>query len=143
MLSMTLGHCGGNAFLVVGAVRGKRGHRCRHLVEQGANLGAVIDVVGGQRHGDNLAILGIHADVQLAPGPACFGAVLLQQPLARAAKLQAGAVHQQVDSLALLARSWPWHLQRPGSTAQGGVVGHRQSQPEQVKNGADQPFRLA
>src|SRR3954470_5862061 len=62
---VTLGDRGGNAFLVVGAVRGERGHWCRHLVEQGANLGAVIDVVGGQRRRDNLASVGVYADVQL------------------------------------------------------------------------------
>jgi hypothetical protein len=93
---MTFGDHGGNAFLVVRAISGERGHGCRHLVEQGANLGAVIDVVGGQRRRDNLAAVGIHADVQLPPGPARFGAVFLQQPLARAAELQAGVVHQQV-----------------------------------------------
>ena len=37
----------------------------------------------------------------------------------------------------------PRHLQRLGPAAKGGVVGHRQSQPEQVQRGADQPFRLA
>ena len=69
--------------------------------------------------------------------------MLLQQPLARAAELEAGAVDQQVDGLALPA--WPClgHLQRLGPAAQGGVVGHRQRQPEQVQNGADQSLRLA
>jgi hypothetical protein len=43
---MTLGDRGGNAVLVVPAVSGERSHGCRHLVEQGADLGAVIDVVG-------------------------------------------------------------------------------------------------
>jgi hypothetical protein len=100
---MTLSDRGGNAFLVVRAVRRERGHCCHHLVEQGANLRPVIDVVGGQRRRDNLASLGVHADVQLPPGPVRFGAMLLQQPLARAAEPQAGAVDQQVDGLALPA----------------------------------------
>src|SRR4051812_4364468 len=35
---MTLGNRSGNACLVVGAVCGERGHWCRYLVEQGADL---------------------------------------------------------------------------------------------------------
>jgi hypothetical protein len=73
---------GGNTFLVIRAVRREQGHWCHHLVEQGANLKLVIDVVGGQRRRDNLASLGVYADVQLPPGPTRFGAMLLQQPLA-------------------------------------------------------------
>ncbi len=56
---------------------------------------------------------------------------------------KAGAVDQQVDGLTVPARLWRRHLQRPGPAAQGGVVGHRQSQPEQVNDGANQPLRLA
>lgn len=59
----------------------------------------------GQRRHDDLAGVGIHADVQRAPGPARFGVMLLDQSLARAAKLEAGAVHQQVQELAITARS--------------------------------------
>src|SRR4051812_47228797 len=43
-IRMTLGDCGGNAFLVVGAVAGEGGDRSVDLVEQGADLGAIIDV---------------------------------------------------------------------------------------------------
>jgi hypothetical protein len=57
------------------------------LVEQRTNLSAVIDVVGGQCRCGDLAGVGVHTDVQLSPRPAHFGAMLLQQPLARAAKL--------------------------------------------------------
>ena len=114
---MTLGDRGGNAFLVVGAVRGERDHRCRHLVEQGANLGAIIGILVGQHRRDDLAGVGIHAEVQLPPGPARAGAVLLDQPLARATQLQARAVHQQVHGFAVAARSWPRHLQRLGPAA--------------------------
>ncbi len=80
---MALGNAGVDAVLVVSAVAGERGHCARDLVEQGADLGAVIDLLGCERRGDDLARLGIQADVQLPPGPARLGAVLLLQPLAR------------------------------------------------------------
>jgi hypothetical protein len=51
------------------------------LVQQGADLRAVIHVVGGQRGRDDLAGVGIPAEVELPPGPARAGAVLLDQPL--------------------------------------------------------------
>ena len=54
---------------------------------EGTGLGAVIDVVGGQRGGHNLAGVGVHAEVQLAPRPAHSGAVLLDQPLPGPAQL--------------------------------------------------------
>ena len=81
---VTLGDCGGNAFLVVGAVRGERDHRCRHLVEQGTNLGAVIGILVGQHGCDDLPGVGVHAEVQLPPRPALADAMLLDQPLTRA-----------------------------------------------------------
>ncbi len=50
------------------------------------DLGAVVDVLGRQRRRDDLAGVGVHANVRLAPRPARLGAVLLDQPLARAAR---------------------------------------------------------
>ena len=90
---MALGHAGVNAVLAISAVGGERGHHARDLVEQGADLGAVADLLGRERGGDDLAALGIQADMQFSPGPARLGAVLFQQPLARAAQAQARAVH--------------------------------------------------
>jgi len=78
---MALGDGGGNAVLVVSAVAGEGGHRSRHLIEQGADLGAVVDLLRCQRRRDDLPGVGIQADVQLAPGPARLGAMLLDQPL--------------------------------------------------------------
>src|SRR3954449_11242843 len=64
------------------------------------------------------------APYKLAPGAACPAAVLLDQPLAGAAQLQARAIDQQVQRPA--ARGWPGsrHLRRLGPTAQGGMVRH-------------------
>jgi len=70
---MTLGHGRGHAVLVVSAIAGERGHHARDLIEQGADLGAVVDLLGGQRGCDDLAAAGIHADVQLSPRPARQG----------------------------------------------------------------------
>src|SRR3712207_8439948 len=51
------------------------------LVEQGADLRAIIDRLVGQRRGDDPAGVDIHAEMQLPPGPARLAAVLLDQPL--------------------------------------------------------------
>ena len=140
---MALGDHGGHAVLVVSAIGGERRRRCRHLVEQGADRGTVVHLLRGQHRRDDLAGVGVHADVQPAPGPARLGAVLLDQPLARAAELEARAVHQQVQGLAVPARLRSWRLQRLRPAAKGGVVRHSQIEPEQADDGADQTFCLA
>ena len=79
-----MGHwydCGGHALLVASAVTDEAGHRRRHLVEQRADLGAVADILGRERGCDDLAGAGVQADVQFAPRPTRFRAVLLNQPL--------------------------------------------------------------
>ena len=100
---MALGNPGVDTVLVVGAVGSKRRHGSCDLIEQGADLRAVVHLLPGQRRRDDLPGIGIQADVQLAPGPARLGAMFLDQPLACAAELQAGAVHQQVQGLAIPA----------------------------------------
>ena len=132
-----------NAVLVVSAVGDERGHHARDLVEQGADLGAVVDLLGGQRRRDDPARAGVQADVQLAPRPARLGAVLLQQSLACAAQAQARAAQGQVQGLAVPAWLRAWHLQRRCTPAQGRVVQHAQVQPEQADDGTDQALRLA
>src|SRR4051794_22643376 len=89
--------------------------------------------------------------MELPPRPAPLGAVLLDQPLARAVELQPRAVDQQVHGAGIAAgaairtvaaRLRPRHLQRLGPAAQGGVVRHGAVEPEQADDGADQPFGL-
>jgi hypothetical protein len=63
------------------------------LVEQGTDLGAVVGILVGQHRGDDPAGVGVRREMQHSPDPAPLGAVLLGQPLARAAELQPGAVH--------------------------------------------------
>src|SRR3954464_15540267 len=57
---------------------------------------AVVGILIGQHRGDDPAGIGVRREMQHSPGPAPLGAMLLGQPLARAAELQSGAVHQQV-----------------------------------------------
>ncbi len=99
-LRMALGDAVVDAVLVVPAVAGERGHGSCDLVEQGTGLGRVVHLLGGQGGGHDPAGADVHAQVQHAPGPARCRPVLLQQPLALAAQLQARAVHQQVQGLA-------------------------------------------
>ena len=76
-----------DAVLIICAIGSERGDGTVDLIKQGADLHAVIDIVGGQRRRDDLAGGGIHTDVQFAlrSAPAC--AVLLDQPLAGTGEL--------------------------------------------------------
>src|SRR5438309_9859305 len=66
-----------DAVLVVCAIGGERGDGTIDLVEQGTDLRAVIDIIGGQRGGDDPTRVGIDADVQFAPRPAPARTMLL------------------------------------------------------------------
>jgi hypothetical protein len=65
---MAVGHCSVDVVSIEGAIGREEGDGTLDLVEQGTNLGAVIDVLGRQRHREELARIGIHTNVHLAPG---------------------------------------------------------------------------
>ena len=50
-------------------------------IEQGADLGRVAGITTGQCGRHDLPGVGVRADVQRAPGPACLGSVLFKQSL--------------------------------------------------------------
>src|SRR5271170_7715816 len=77
-----------DAALVVCTIAGQRSDGIINLVEQGTDLRAVIDIIGGQRRRDDPAGVGIDTDVQSAPRPAPARTVLLDQPFAGARQLQ-------------------------------------------------------
>src|SRR3954463_9906419 len=127
---MAFGHDAGHVLPVLGAVTRERGYRSRlDLVEPGPDPRAVIGLVAGQLHGLDPASPGIHAQVQLAPGAACLGAMLLDQPLAGPAQLQPRAVHQQMYGLG--AGAGPRHFQGLGPAAECRVVRHGKPEAEQ------------
>jgi hypothetical protein len=64
--------------------------------------------------------------------------MLLDQPCAGTAQLQARAVHQQGHGLG--AGPWSWDLHRFGPAAQGGVVGNGKTEAKQADDGANQSF---
>src|SRR4051812_36235422 len=76
-LGMALADAGVGTFLVIRPVTREGGNRTRDLVQQGADLRAIIHVVGGQRGRHDLAGVGIPAEVELSPGPALSRAVFL------------------------------------------------------------------
>jgi hypothetical protein len=78
----------------------------------------------------------------VATGLPLLDRMLLDQPLTRPAQLQPRAVHPQVNGPAARARRFRQRHRR-GAARDGGVVRHRQIQPEQVQEGADHPFGLA
>ena len=132
---------GVNVVAVVRAVASERRQWPLDLLEQSADLRAVVSILVGQHRRDDPTRVGVGGKVQLAPATTPLAPMLLDQPLAGTAKLQPRAVHQQVHGLA--ARFWPQHLQRLGPTAQGGVVRHSEIEAEQLQNGADQALGLA
>src|SRR3954451_22717886 len=85
--STTRRETGASTCAILRAIAGQRGDRAVGLVEQGADLRAIIGILVGQHRRDDPPGVGIHADVQLSPGPARAGAVLLDQPLTRATQL--------------------------------------------------------
>ena len=73
---MVLGDGVVDARLIVGSVTDERREWSRDLVEQGLNLRAIVDIMGRKLRGEDLSRLSIDADVQSAPGPTSFGAML-------------------------------------------------------------------
>ena len=62
-----------DTFLIIRAVAGERGDGTINLIEQGTDLRAVVNIVGGQRRRDDLASLGINPDVQAVYAMICAG----------------------------------------------------------------------
>src|SRR5215213_4055632 len=118
-LWVALGDTAVDTLLIIRPVASQRGDRAVDLVEQGTNLRAIIGILVGQYRGDDPPSAGIHADVELLPGPALAGSMLLGQPLASTTELQPRAVYQQVDGLSTRSRCRSRHRQRLGSAAQG------------------------
>ena len=56
--------------MILPTIAGERGQRARHLVEQGAGLGAIIHLAAGRCRGHDPARVGIHAEMKLPPRPA-------------------------------------------------------------------------
>ena len=55
---------------IVSPITDQRSNRTRHLIKQGTDPGAVINIRRGQLCRGDLAGLGVHTDVELAPGSA-------------------------------------------------------------------------
>jgi hypothetical protein len=81
--------------------------------------------------------------MQLPPGAAGLGVVLLDQPLAGATELQSRAVHQQMHRFRTTAGLRSGHLQCLSPRTQGGVVRHREIKTEKADERPDQTFGLA
>src|SRR5678816_2175164 len=79
----------------------------------------------------------VTASKPMCSGAPLAGAVLLDQPFARSAQLQAGTIDHQVDrptSGAGLRRQF----QALCPSAEGGEIWHRQVNAEQLEDGTDQ-----
>jgi len=95
------------------------------LFQQGLDMRGVVDVFVGQIPRGDFAAVGIDADVQLAPSAASKGSALLKQPFAGAAKLQSGAVDDQVKRARPLNLRQFVNLQPVRPSAERRVVGNR------------------
>jgi hypothetical protein len=121
---------------VTGAVAGERCDRPGDLIEQRPDPRSLIDVVPYQFRGDDLTGVSIQADVQLPPGPARPGTMLLHLPLPRTRKLQAAVVHDLVHPVRSGTRLRVRHVQPVRSTRQGGMVLHREIEAQQADDQA-------
>ena len=79
--------------LIIGSVTGEGGER-PHPVQHGHGMGAVIDLLLGQLGCDDLAAFAVEGEMQLTPCAPLRAAMLFDQPFARTAELQPGAVDQ-------------------------------------------------
>src|SRR5882724_2949572 len=79
-IRMTLADLTVDIVAIIGAVTGKRRNRARNLLQQGTDLRAVIDILAGQLGGNDLPSVGVHADMELSPGPTHLCGVLLDEP---------------------------------------------------------------
>ncbi len=86
-----------NPVLIVIAVGGEGGNGIGNLTEQPANHRGIVDFLPGHLDRDDLAAIGIDANVQLASGPAAGRAVLFDRPFVGSAELQTSAVHEQMQ----------------------------------------------
>src|SRR5207245_2451941 len=87
---MTLADLTVDIIPIVGSIAGKRRNRADNLLQQGTNLRAVIDILAGQLGGDDLSSVGVHAEMELSPGPTCPCGMLLDDPLTGTAARGAG-----------------------------------------------------
>jgi hypothetical protein len=85
---MTLGNRLADLVLIVDAVGGEGSDGTGDLVEQSASHRGIVDILPGHRDGDDLAAVGVDADMQLPPRAAAGRSVLFDQPFAGSAKLQ-------------------------------------------------------
>jgi glutathione S-transferase len=138
---MTLGNRLTDLVLIVGAVGREGGNGIGDLTEQRIRHRGIVDFLPGHLNGDDLAAIGIDADVQLPPRPPAGRSVLFDQPFAGSAQLQPGAVHEQMQR-AGCGPPRQRHFQRLPPPAQCGVVRHRQIKPKQSDDGFDQPLGL-
>src|SRR5438309_5373734 len=138
---MTLADLTVDIIPIVGSIASKRRNRARNLLQQGTDLRAVIDILAGQRGGDDLSSVGVHPDMELSPAPTRPCGVLLDEPLTGTAELEPCAVHQQVDRFA--AGSWSRHRQCLAPSADRRMVGRCEIKIKQPEKGCDQPFGLA
>ena len=93
---MTLADLTVDIVAIIGAVAGKRRNRSGNLLKQATDLRAIIDILSGQLGGDDLSRVGVHANMELSPGPTRPCGMLLDEPLTGTAELEPCAVHQQV-----------------------------------------------
>lgn len=115
---------------VIGAIGGDGANLLayRDLAQQVWQHGAVAVAAGGEFHGADVRSGRIHGQMDLAPLPPALRAMLAGLPFAVAEKLDAGAVHEQV--------------QRPVSTAIGDLHGQGflpAAQGGEVRYGPVQP----
>ncbi len=96
----------------------------------------------GENVGGNLASVGIHGEVELAPLPP-GAAVLLRVPLSLAEQLQAGAVEHQVHGAVVAGNPRLATGEGPTRPGERSVIGNGQLEAEQAQHAAAERLGLA
>ena len=109
-----------DTFLIIRAVAGERDDGTINLIEQGTDLRAVVNLVGGQRRCDDLASVRINTDVQFTPPPAP-SSLPASRPATRRHRTASIQCCPTNRGLAL-AGARTQNLQRPCPPAERGMV---------------------
>jgi hypothetical protein len=111
------------------------------LIQHRPDMRSIVIILVGQVGGDNLARVGIDADVKFAPGAPLCRSMLFEQPFSGAARFQDCAVDDQMERVRGGARLLQ-DLQSAGPAAERCVIGNGQVNLQQLHDRTDQAFGL-
>ena len=110
------------------------------MIEHRPDMRSIVNILVGQVGGDNLARVGIDADVKFAPGaPLCRSMLFSNSHSPAAAQFQACAVDDQMERVRGGAKAFcSATFNPPAPAAERCVIGNGQVNPQQLHDRTDQ-----